>query len=136
MGLAYNANGANASVNHLHFQVFWRRSPLPIESVRWRHNGGGDDYPIPVERHDRPDAAWRTLGALHARGLPYNLVYRPGCVYIVARVAQGGRAHPAWGAGFAWSELAGVVTTFERGHFQRLDRRAIEGALRGLTPRP
>ena len=38
-GFGYNSYGAYASVNHLHFQMFLREQPFPIEQPQWSHNG-------------------------------------------------------------------------------------------------
>ena len=47
IGFSYNSYGAHASVNHLHFQMFARRQPLPLLDPQWRHNGGEHSYPSP-----------------------------------------------------------------------------------------
>ncbi len=121
LGFGYNAYGAYASVNHLHFQMFVRASgSYPIESPHWRHNGGDEPYPLPVQRHTDCSSAWHALQQLHEAGRVYNLLYRPGCVYIVERAVQGSCTHSGWTGGFAWSELAGSITTFDPGVFDRL----------------
>lgn len=137
IGLAYNAYGAYSSVNHLHFQMFMRSTGVyPIESPHWRHNGGRLDYPLAVQRHADPDAAWSALCALHARGVSYNLLYRPGRMYLAPRAMQGSYRHAAWTGGFAWAEVAGAVTTFDPADFERLTAAEIEAEMASLAVRP
>ena len=65
IGFGYNAYGAYASVNHLHFQMFDRSSgTYPIEAPAWRHNGGSRSYPLPVRRFDDADEAWAVVQEL------------------------------------------------------------------------
>lgn len=137
IGFGYNAHGAYASVNHLHLQVFMRADAgYPIESMRWRHNGGSETYPLAVYRFDDRLVAWAALRDLHVRDIAYNLVYRPGCLYLVKRPMQGSYVHSAWTAGFAWSELAGAFTTLTLADFEGLTATRIEAELAGLVIRP
>jgi hypothetical protein len=133
-GLAYNSLGAQASVNHLHFQSFMGASALPLLSPACRHNGGATDYPLPCQVATRADEAWLLLDDLHQQALPYNLVYTPGQVHILPRRAQGSLPLPAWSAGLAWSELAGSVTVFSREDFEALAEPDIHTALSLLAP--
>jgi len=134
IGFGYNALGAYASVNHLHFQMFLRTTgAYAIESERWWHNGGAQPYPLAVQRHDEPDAAWEALRALHAAGVGYNLLYRPGRLYLVPRAAQGSYRHSDWTGGFAWSEVAGTLTTSDATAFDRLTDGDIRAELARLA---
>ena len=136
-GLAYNAYGAYASVNHLHFQLFVRSSgSYPIEAACWRHNDGPQPYPLTVHRHADRDTAWATVRDLHDRGQAYNLLYRPGRIYIVERAQQGSYRHSDWTSGFAWSEVAGAVTTFDAAAFARVTAADIESEFARLSVRP
>lgn len=126
LGIAYNSYGAYASVNHLHFQLYVRTSPLPLEKACWNHNGGPLDYPLPCRVFNSPAEAWAYIEALHVRETSYNLIYRPGRLYCFPRKRQGSYGHAAWTRGFAWYELAGGVTTFSRSDFDTLDAVAIE----------
>ncbi|MEW8505843.1 MAG: hypothetical protein AB2598_04015 [Candidatus Thiodiazotropha sp.] len=126
MGVAYNSYGAFASVNHLHFQCYVRTGPLPIEAGDWHHNGGGRRYPLPCEVFTSAAAAWDHVAEMHEREISYNLLYRPGRLYCLARKRQGSYQHAPWTHGFAWYELAGGITTFSRSDFETLDARAIE----------
>jgi len=137
LGFGYNAYGAFASVNHLHFQMFMRSvGRYPIESPHWRHNGGAVRYPVPVQRHIDCDTAWQMLRGLHETGPAYNLLYRPGHLYIVERAVQGSYAHSDWTGGFAWSELSGSITTFDQADFERLSEAEIEREIGRLAVRP
>jgi len=117
LGFGYNSYGAYASVNHLHFQMFVRERPLPIADPVWRHNGGDREYPTGCERFDCPREAWERISQLHAERNSYNLVYLPGLMYCLPRRRQGSYTHAPWTAGFAWYELAGGVTAFNRDDF-------------------
>jgi hypothetical protein len=131
VGFGYNAYGAYASVNHQHFQMYVRDRMFglgrhyPIEDPRWCHNGGDQAYPLAVRRCGEVEQAWAALAALHGAGRSYNLLYRPGVLYIVPRAMQGGFEHAAWTAGFAWSETAGALTTFNADDYAALDEAAI-----------
>jgi len=130
VGLGYNSLGANASVNHQHFQLFVReQEPLPIELHQWRHCGGGIEYPIPVTCHTDPERAWSAIEALHRCEQSYNLIYRPGRLYLLARVAQGSVNTAAWAAGVAWSELAGSVVVSNLAQFRGIDAAQLEQEL-------
>ncbi len=132
-GLAYNSYGAHASVNHLHFQTFLRDLPLPLSSPHWAHNGGGAPYPAHCLRFDDPLAAWSAIDRLHARATPYNLVYLPGRLYLLARRPQGSYTQPDWSTGHAWYEMAGGVVTVSRDDYDRLEAAQIETELRRVS---
>jgi hypothetical protein len=135
LGIAYNSYGAYASVNHLHFQLYVRPTPLPIEQGCWRHNGGTLDYPLSCQVFSSPGAAWSHLEALHERNISYNLIYQPGRLYCLSRRRQGSYQHVPWTSGFAWYELTGCITTFSRSDFETLDGLAIEQEMRKLQVR-
>jgi hypothetical protein len=129
IGLGYNAFGAYASINHLHFQSFIRATPLPVEAPSWTHNGGRDAYPTTCRVFDDARVSWGYLTRLHEVEVTYNLVYRPGRVYCFPRRHQGSHPEPAWTSGLAFYELAGGFTSFDREAFERLDATALAGAL-------
>ncbi|RMG37089.1 MAG: hypothetical protein D6720_03785 [Gammaproteobacteria bacterium] len=127
-GAGYNSYGAYASVNHQHFQTFILEAGagFPVESSHWRHNGGAQAYPVACTRHTDVDRAWSQLEELHLADQAYNLLYRPGCLYVLPRGFQGSYRHADWTGGFAWSELAGSITTFNEEEFEALDPETIE----------
>ena len=134
VGFGYNARGAFASVNQLHFQMFVRDAGrYPVESEQWRHNGGEADYPVPCRLFREPAAAWEAIGELHRREQPYNLLYRPGRLYLVPRAGQGSRPQAAWSGGFAWSEVAGAFTVSNVSDFHRLRAGEISRELARLA---
>lgn len=121
VGFGYNAYGAYASVNHQHFQMFVRGDAgFPVEAAEWHCNGGDQAYPATCERFDDARQAWQRLQALHEGNQAYNLLYRPGRLYILLRAFQGSYQHAPWTGGFAWSELCGAFTTFNQQDFEQL----------------
>jgi len=133
-GLAYNSLGAQASVNHLHFQSFTVAPDLPVLAPVFAHNGGDRPYPLPCRVATGPEEAWFLLDELHQQATPYNLVYTPGRVHVLPRRSQGSQPLPAWSAGLAWSELAGMMTVFSREDFEALAEPGVAAALSALTP--
>ncbi len=132
--LGYNSHGAGASVNHLHFQSFVRAEPLPLQAPRFDHNGGKEPYPLPCERFTDADAAWFHLDQLHQVGMPYNLLYSPGCLHLVARVAQDSGQLSDACRGYGWSEMAGAVTLFSRDAYETLDASRFASMLESFAP--
>lgn len=133
-GLAYNSLGAQASVNHLHLQSFLGASELPVMAPRYAHNGGDDPYPLPCQVATDLEEAWFLLDDLGQQGVPYNLIYTPGRLHILPRRPQGSHPAPPWGAGLAWSELAGAMTVFSREDFEALAEPDITAAISVLAP--
>jgi len=129
VGFGYNSYGAFASVNHLHFQMFVRNHPLPITLDRWRHNGGRDDYPVACELFRSPASAWERLHDLHCREISYNLLYLPGVLFCVPRRGQGTYRHAPWSGGFAWHEVAGAFTAFNREDYLSLNEGSLSQEL-------
>lgn len=120
LGIAYNSYGAQASVNHLHFQLFVRADGLPLQDGRWRHNGGAEAYPATCHVFDSALDAWLFLNGLHSADTAYNLVYAPGRLYCLPRRFLGSHA---------WYEMAGGVTAFNRDDFAAPDPAAIAAEL-------
>ncbi len=133
LGVAYNSYGAQASVNHLHFQTFVSPSPLPVAQPAWRHNGGELDYPLPCAVFTEALESWFFIEELHRRNQPYNLIYSGDRIYCLARRRQGSVAGLS-GAGHAWYELAGGVTAFSRDDFSGLNAQTIAEELSALNP--
>ena len=132
--VGYNALGAFASVNHLHFQLFVRDKPLPLELDCWMHNGGEQGYPLPCEVFDSSESSWLFIHRLHQQNEAYNLLYTPGCVYAMPRRKQGDFTLPSWANGFSWYELCGGVITFSRESFCELDAARFEAGLQQVMP--
>jgi len=128
-GIGYNAYGAFASINHLHFQTFADPRPLPVEQGRWRHNGGGEPYPAACEVFTDANAAWRRLDALQAAGTSFNLLYRPGRLYCLSRRRQGDLPLPEWCGGLAWLELCGAFVVSDPGRLEGMAAAELEGVL-------
>lgn len=108
-GIGYNALGAYASVNHLHFQTFIAPGGLPIMDPGWAHNGGARRYPIPCARLTTEETAWAWIAHQHQARCPYNLILDRTGLWAIARSHQTAYAHSAWTSGFAWYELAGCL---------------------------
>ncbi len=119
--LAYNAFGACASVNHLHFHLLRRESPLPAMSA--------DDWPVAIRTFTSPETAWAAISRLHAGTIGYNLLLAPGRIGILPRRRQGSVPLPPWSTGFTWYELGGGVVTTREADFATLDAGAILAAL-------
>lgn len=125
-GLGYNARGAYSSVNHQHLQLYvGKRGGYPVEQGFWRHNGGDQDYPLACEVFDTPAESWHFIEHLHSRNQGYNLLYRPGKLYVISRAMQGSYTHADWTGGFAWAETAGAITLFNKALFHSLDENTI-----------
>ena len=128
VGFGYNAYGAAASVNHQHFQMYLRDDGgYPVERDCWRHNGGVDKYPIDCYKQDDCDAAWQFIESLHESNIAYNLLYRPGLLYILPRRMQGHFEYAKWMTGMGWADVMGEVTAFDREDYEQVDRQQLEG---------
>ncbi len=125
-GLGYNARGAYSSVNHQHLQLYvGKGGGYPVEQSFWRHNGGDQDYPLICEVFDSTAQSWQYIEHLHSHNQGYNLLYRPGRVYVIPRAMQGSYTHADWTGGFAWAETAGAITLFNEALFHNLDENTI-----------
>ncbi len=132
-GFGYNARGACSSINHLHVQMYaGKTGGYPIEQPQWRHNGGGQDYPLQVECFNTATESWRHIEQLHQQNQAYNLLYRPGKIYVIRRAMQGSYRQKNRLGGFAWAETCGSITTFNREIFKQLDAAEIMAELAEL----
>jgi len=127
--LAYNALGASASVNHLHYQLITSSQHLPL-----LHRKVARPYPIVVETFDTPETAWRAIAALQNANQPFNVIYAPSKAYIVPRRFQGSFQQPSWTTGFAWYELAGGILTVDEAAFKSLTDHQIEAVFADIAP--
>ena len=128
--VGYNALGAYASVNHLHYQLFVRDDSLPVEHRRWRHNGGSEHYPVDCHVFTDVDEAWRYIEGLHAANETYNLLYTPARLYCMPRRKQGDFSLAEWSSGFSWYEMCGGMITFNHRHYVQLQAEQIDAQLR------
>jgi len=127
IGFGYNAYGAAASVNHQHFQMYMRNDGgYPIEQDYWAHHGGEDEYPVDCYTYDDCETAWQCIESLHQSNTAYNLLYRPGLLYVVPRRMQGHFQYAPWLTGIGWADVMGEVTAFERADYERIDRQQLE----------
>ncbi|MCK5359699.1 MAG: hypothetical protein KAJ95_03690 [Gammaproteobacteria bacterium] len=133
IGLAYNAYGAGASINHLHFQTFCMQYPLPLLHDHWRHNGGSTPYPVSCKVFENNDRSWAYINNLHQNNIAYNIIYLPEIIIILPRQFQGNYNIPDWTENFAWNELCGGITTFNQDDFHGLEDEIITSALSALN---
>lgn len=133
LGLAYNSLGAFASVNHLHFQWFLDPAGLPVMSSQWQHHGGKQDYPLSCYYYTDQQAAWQAIDAWYQQGIPFNLIYVPGAVYVLPRRLQSQIQHEDWTSGFSWIETGGEMIVQTADAFARLTRDDIEQEMRKLN---
>jgi len=132
-GFGYNARGACSSINHLHVQMYaGKTGGYPIEQPQWRHNGGAQDYPLQVERFEAAAESWRYIEQLHQQNHAYNLLYRPGKIYVIQRAMQGSYKQKSSLGSFAWAEVCGSMTTFNREAFGQLGADEIIAELTAL----
>ena len=137
IGIAYNAYGAYASVNHLHFQLFVRSDDdYPIERFYWRHNGGDRPYPLAVKVFDDVGSLLEAVQRLQLGNQAFNLLIRRGRAYLVERLRQGQYRHSTWTGGFAWSEVCGAVTVFDEDVFEELREPDLNAEFERLAVRP
>ena len=127
--VGYNALGAFASVNHLHYQLFVREQALPVEAEHWSHNVGRDSYPVDCVRLDSASEAWTFIEELHAQNRAYNLLYTPGGMYCMPRKLQGEFPMAEWSNGFSWYELCGGMITTNYQDYAALTDSQIHAAL-------
>lgn len=127
--VGYNALGAFASVNHLHFQLFVRNQALAVEHACWQHNGGDNAYPVECRCYRDRGEAWAAIEHLHVQNQTYNLLYTPRGMYCMVREKQGGFPLAAWSNGFSWYEMSGGMITFNHEDFAGLDEGGISAEL-------
>ncbi len=129
IAFGYNAYGAYASVNHLHFQSFVRAAKMPVEQIHWQHNGGDQDYPLPCLRFNDSNTAWQAIADLHQQGITYNLLYRANTLWCLPHRHQGNFELVEWATGMSWCELSGSQLTVNRLAFDTLTKTDIASAM-------
>ena len=132
-GFGYNSYGAYASVNHLHFQMFMREHPFPIQHSQWQHQGGEVSYPAHCYRTSHPPEAWQLIEQCHQNHTPYNLLYIGDSCYILPRVRQGSDTPPHWSSGFSWHEMAGGMLTSSHTGFGEVSTESIGQLLQSAS---
>jgi len=134
VGFGYNAYGAAASVNHQHFQMYVRGDEgYPVEHGCWQHNGGANSYPLDCDRYDDCESAWQRIESLHASNTAYNLLYRPGLMYVLPRRMQGHFDYADWMTGMGWADVMGEVTAFTREDYEHVERDQLEAQFRNAA---
>ena len=128
-GIGFNSLAAGASVNHYHFQGFIREPAFPIESNRWRHNGGEVDYPLMVKCFTDAEKSWPYIEQLISQDIAFNYLCRKNTCYIVPRKYQCSVELPAWLTGAGWLDVAGVMTVSDEETFNTIDEQSVTNAL-------
>lgn len=128
--IGYNAYGAGASINHLHFQVMPQAPELLLLAKTTPV-----DYPIPVATFETPDRAWRHIHRLQSENRTFNIIYVPGRVHVIERAYQGQYQSPSWNSCFAWFELLGGIICLEERAYQTLTEDQILAVFADITPR-
>jgi hypothetical protein len=131
-GVGFNSLAAGASVNHLHFQGFFRQVLLPIEDACWKHNGGEDEYPLTVYRYHDAVSAWAKIKQFIEQDVAFNCLYRADACYVVPRKYQGTVALPDWLKGAGWLDVAGVMTVSDEAAFHSITTDLISRSLKQL----
>jgi len=131
----YNSIGAGASVNHLHFQGYVAPA-LPVENPHWTHNGGNQPWPASCIRMNSACDAWKQIAEWQQENRPFNVLYAPGCCYLLARKAQDQLSVPDrdWGSGAAWAELSGLFTFSDADAFHSVTEEEITNFLSKTRP--
>ena len=132
-GAGYNSLGACASVNHLHFQGFIRDDDFPIELEHWLHNGGDVEYPMLCWSLNDKGKAWDTIHKLHDDNMPYSVLYRCGCCYVIPRQFQGSESVNNAVAGAGWVEECGVFVVADTDEVDVLTEDVITDNLKSLS---
>ena len=129
----YNSLGACASVNQLHFQSFVRAELLPIELPRWKHNGGNMHYPMSCYVFSSMQDSWVLIDEYHHNNQPYNLLYRPGCCYVLPRIKQGSETVAPRVRGAGWVEQCGVFNVSDDAELESVSAEELNDCLRSLS---
>jgi hypothetical protein len=132
-GVGYNSLGACASVNQLHFQSFIQQQALPVESQQWMHNGGSVSYPMHCIAFASIEESWQQIESFHNSNQPYNLLYRPGCCYVLPRKMQGSDGVMARVQGAGWIEECGVFNVADKAELGSVSAEELSECLRSLS---
>ncbi len=132
LAFAWNSLGAQASVNHQHWQMTLSDRAYPVEAGNWRHNGGAEPYPLRVERYANERELWQAIDDCQNDNQAFNLFLRPGRYWLLKRRLQGDYRTADWVGGLAWSEACGVFSLSDEAAFRGLNREDIEAELARL----
>lgn len=121
----YNSIGAFASVNNLHFQMFVKSEPLPVENPQWKHNGGKKNYPALCYVFETKQASWKFIKALHDKNIPYNLLYTKEKTYVFPMNFQKRHKKTIFPLGFAWIELSGSFINVTKKDYDKITENQI-----------
>ncbi len=132
LALAWNSLGAQASVNHQHWQMTLSEQTYPVEAGCWLHNGGTEAYPLEVERYGNEHELWHAIDDCQNGNQAFNLFLRPGRYWLLKRRLQGDYQMSDWIGGLAWSEACGVFSLSDEAAFRGLTREDIETELARL----
>ena len=110
-----------------------RTELLPIEQNKWKHNGGSDQYPMNCSAFNSPGESWELIDEYHRNNQPYNLLYRPGRCYVIARIMQGGDGVAARVRGAGWIEQCGMFNVSEYPELESVSADEISDCLRSLS---
>ena len=132
-GIGFNSLAAGASVNHLHFQGFFREQDFSIEKDQWLHNVGDVDYPLEVKRFSDAETSWAYIDQLSEKDEAFNCLYRNNYCYVVARTYQASVELPEWLKGAGWIDVAGVITVSDEEAFNSIEASSVRQALVRLS---
>lgn len=133
IGVGYNSLGACASVNQLHFQSFIQQQALPVEMQQWMHNGGSVAYPMQCIAFTSIEQSWQQIEDFHNSNQPYNLLYRPGCCYLLPRKMQGSDGVMPRVQGAGWIEECGVFNVADKAELESVSAEELSECLRSLS---
>ncbi len=121
----YNSIGAYASVNNLHFQMFVETEPLAVTDKKWKHNGGAQNYPAKCFVFESSNSSWEFVKMLHAKNIPYNILYTNEKIYIFPMNFQKKHRKTIFPLGFAWIELSGSFINVSKEDYNNITEKQI-----------
>lgn len=129
VSFGYNALGAGASVNHLHFHLMVGIEKLPVAEPQWIHNGGDRPYPANIYVYADVSESWKLIDKLNQKNIPYNILYLPGKIYLFPRKFLGTYPDVPWSVGFGWMQFSGNFIVYDEESVNRLTEKIINDAL-------
>lgn len=129
VSFGYNALGAGASVNHLHFHMMVGIEKLPVTETEWIHNGGNRPYPANVYVYSDAAESWKLIDKLNQQNIAYNVLYLPGKIYIFPRKFLGTYPEVPWSVGFSWMQFSGNFIVYDEDIVNTITEKNIVDAL-------